>query len=57
MEATVKLESVLDLIRKHQEELAVSVDEQSNGTISYRVLWDEYKHVSKLYDDIRRAAE
>jgi hypothetical protein len=57
MEATVKLDSVLDLIREHQEELAVSMDEQSNGSVSFRLLWEEYKHVSDLYDAIRREAE
>lgn len=57
MEATVRLDDVLDLLTTHQEELAEAIDLQGNGTVSYRVLWEEYKHVSELYDNIRRAAE
>jgi hypothetical protein len=57
MEATVKVDAVLDLVRKHQDELAKKVDGEAGGYRSHSVLWDEYKRVSKLYDDIRRAAD
>lgn len=57
MEATVRLDDVLDLVMQHQAELAEVIDLQANGTVSYRLLWEEYQNVSELYDSIRRAAE
>lgn len=56
MEATVKLDDVLDLVYEHQQELAVIIDQQMPGTNSYRLLWEEYRHVTELYDNIRREA-
>ena len=56
MEATVKLEDVLNLVREHQEDLAGTIDAWSLSTTVRSVLWDEYKGVSKLIDDIRRLA-
>lgn len=57
MEVNVKLDDVLDLLATHQEELAVKVDAETTGYRAHTVLWEEYKHVSVLYDNIRRAAE
>lgn len=57
METTIKLDTVLDLVYLAQNELALAIDQQSNGTTTYRLLWEHYKRLSELYDDIRRAAD
>lgn len=56
MTTTVDLDKVLDLVFAAQEELAEILDQQMNGTTTYRLLWEEYKRLSGLYDDVRRAA-
>lgn len=56
MKKTIDVDTVLDLIRKHQEELAGRVDMELTGSGARKALWVEYKEVSKLYDDVRRAS-
>jgi hypothetical protein len=56
MKTTVDLDDVLDLVSDHQDELARKIDLQMRGTSMYQLLWEEYRHVSELYDNIRRAA-
>lgn len=54
---TVALDGVLDLIRAHQEALAKAVDAETPGYQAHKVLWAEYKRVSKLYDDVRKISK
>jgi len=55
MKATVDLDKVLDLVREHQ----IRLDLQASKELyrSREILQLESQAVSKLYDDIRRAAE
>lgn len=57
MEATVKLDDVLDLVSMAQKDLAKKIDLELQGTRSHRLLWEEYKRLSGLYDSIRRVAK
>lgn len=57
MEATVKLDDVLDLVSTAQRDLAKKIDLELQGTRSHRLLWEEYKRLSGLYDSIRRVAK
>jgi len=57
MKATIELDKVLDLVRAHQEDLTGRIDREFKSSTAYGALWEEYRQVSKLYDDIRRAAE
>lgn len=56
MKTTIELDTVLDLVHEAQMDLAEVIDGQMNGTVTYRLLWEEYKRLSGLADDIRRAA-
>lgn len=57
MKATVQTDTVLDLIRKHQVDLAGRLDRESTLARARDVLWVEYKKVSELYDAVRKASE
>lgn len=57
MEANIELDAVLDLVWTMQEGLAERIDAWPSGSVTHSELWEVYKEISGLYDDIRRAAK
>lgn len=56
MKTTIDVDIVLDLLKAHQDDLAERIDGENAMLRSHTVLWEEYKAISKLYDDVRRAS-
>lgn len=57
MKSTIETDKVLDLIMAHQVELGARIDQESKSSTAYTALWHEFRLISKLYDDVRRAAQ
>jgi hypothetical protein len=56
MKDTIAVDTVLDLVSAHQKALATAVDAEYVGSRGHRLLWEEYKAISELYDAVRKAA-